>query len=150
MPSIRIRPSILASAAFCLVTAACTATHASRLRPTPVGVHEITADQIRGLGASNAWEVVERHSGSLLIRHNSRTGQARITHRGVSSLLIRSDVLVVVDGTHLFDWSYLQDIPAETVASIQVLSAREGTIRYGTPAGNGVIVVSTRVPGRSD
>ncbi len=82
----------------------------------------------------------------MLIRHNSRDHQARITHRGASSLLLSNAVVVVVDGTHMADWTYLREIPAETIHSIQVLSGSQATIRFGTPAGTGAVVVRTGVP----
>jgi hypothetical protein len=38
---------------------------------------------------------------------------------------------------------YLKEIPAETISKIQIFSGVSGTTRYGTGAGNGVVLVST-------
>lgn len=115
---------------------------------TPSRSGVITAADIERSGAKNAWEALRRHGGNhLLIRENARSDDARITHRGANSLLLSNQILVIVDGVHLTGWSYLREIPAFSVADIRIMSAREATLKYGTPAGNGAVVVRTRPPG---
>ena len=142
----------LATASFALMlsASACANIKAGQeIRSTPEG-NVITAEQIRHSGATNGWEAVRRNGGHhLLIRQNGRDDDVRITHRGVGSLLLSNQVLVVLDGNHLMDWSYLREIPAVTIADIRVLSGPQATLRYGTTAGNGAIVVRTRPPGAS-
>lgn len=141
--------SSLRSLLGCLVivsTAACSAHSPSGQSSFKSSGRTITAEQIRKSGAKNAWEALRRGNTHLLIRQNTRDDQVRVSHRGRSSLLLSPEVLVVVDGVQMRDAHYLREIPAETVRYIQILSGREGTVWYGTPAGNGVIVVKTGVP----
>jgi hypothetical protein len=42
--------------------------------------------------------------------------------------------------------SALETVPARNIDYIQVLSARVGVVKYGTGAGNGVVVVKTGLP----
>lgn len=106
----------------------------------------ITAEQISRSGATNAWEALRRSGTHLLVRENSRSEQARISHRGPNSLLLSNEMLVIVDGIQLVNWSYLRDIPAASIAPIQIMLGAQATVQYGTPAGNGAIIVSTGVP----
>ena len=71
-----------------------------------------------------------------------------MTQRGVDSFIIGPDLLLVVDGTHMADIYYLQDIRVENIDYIQILTGSAGAVRYGTDAGNGVIVVKTNPPPR--
>jgi outer membrane cobalamin receptor len=60
----------------------------------------------------------------------------------------KTEVQVVVDGLLMnLGVETLRNIPAASVASIQILSAREGTTKYGATAGGGVIVVRTTAKG---
>ncbi len=129
-----------------LSTGACSTLKPGTTRAGTAPGRVITAEQIARSGATNAWEALRRSSTHLLVRENSRGEQARISHRGANSLLLSNEVLVVVDGIHLTDWTYLREIPAASIAYIRIMSGPQGTVQYGTPAGNGVIVVSTAVP----
>ena len=137
-------PAVLLS--ILLSTGACSTVRPSSNRADTTPGRVITSEQIARSGATNAWEALRRSSTHLLVRENSRTEQARISHRGPNSLLLSNEVLVIVDGIHLTDWMYLREIPAASIAHIRIMSGAEGTVRYGTPAGNGVIVVSTAPP----
>ena len=127
-------------------TSACSTIRPGTARPGSTPGRVITAEQIARSGADNAWEALRRSGTHLLVRENTRSGQARISHRGPNSLLLSNEVLVIVDGIHLADWAYLREIPAASIAHIRIMSGAEGTVQYGTPAGNGVIVVSTAPP----
>jgi outer membrane cobalamin receptor len=129
-----------------LSTGACGTLRPGITREGHASGRTITAEQIARSGATNAWEALRRSGTHLLVRENTRSEQARISHRGANSLLLSNEVLVVVDGIHLTDWTYLREIPAASIAYIRIMSGPQGTVQYGTPAGNGVIVVSTAVP----
>ncbi len=129
-----------------LSTSACSTIKPGTARAGSAPGRVITAEQIARSGASNAWEALRRSGTHLLVRENTRSEQARISHRGPNSLLLSNEVLIIVDGIHLADWMYLREIPAATIVHIRILSGAQGTVQYGTPAGNGVIVVSTAPP----
>lgn len=131
-----------------LSTSACSTLRPGTTRAGSTPGRVITAEQIARSGATNAWEALRRSSTHLLIRENSRGEQARISYRGPNSLLLSNEVLVIVDGIHLVGWTYLREIPAASIAYIQIMTGPQATVQYGTPAGNGVIVVSTAPPSR--
>jgi outer membrane cobalamin receptor len=105
----------------------------------------ITAEQIRKSGATNAWDALRRVGTHLTMRETSNGQPARLMNRGPSSILLSSDPLVVIDGVRMIDFRTLDQVPAQIISSIRILAGHEGTTRYGTGAGNGVIVVETKV-----
>ncbi|CAN5878607.1 hypothetical protein BH23GEM5_BH23GEM5_17870 [soil metagenome] len=104
----------------------------------------ITAEQIRRSGANNAWDALRRVGTHLSMRESSNGQPSRLSNRGLSSLLLSNDPLVVIDGVRMIDFRTLNTVPASIISSIRVLAGHEGTTRYGTGAGNGVIVVETK------
>jgi outer membrane cobalamin receptor len=104
----------------------------------------ITAEQIRKSGATDAWDALRRVGTHLSMRESSTGQPARLGNRGQSSLLLSSEPLVVIDGVRMVDFRSLNSVPAEIISSIRILAGYEGTTRFGTGAGNGVIVVETR------
>lgn len=111
----------------------------------------ITREQIQRSRAVNALEALERAHTHLDIRWTRQGAPPSITYRGRDSLVQDGDVLVVVDGTPTMEAArVLQDIDAQHIEFMKVLTAREGTPRYGMLAGNGVVYVRTlsyvRVP----
>ena len=113
----------------------------------PARSHNLmTRESIRRSGAVDGWEAVQRGGTSLVLKESVR-GDTRASHRGAHSLTLSTQVLLVVDETVMQDIAYLKQIPASNIESIRVMSAREGTVWYGTQAGNGVIVVTTDVFG---
>lgn len=108
------------------------------------GGQVITRADISALGARDALEVVERSGTHLRIQHTRAGTPARITQRGVSTFVLHSQVMVVVDGTRVGTVAeHLRNIPSETIDFIQILTGREAALRYGSEAGNGVILVRT-------
>jgi outer membrane cobalamin receptor len=104
----------------------------------------ITEEKIARSGGQTAWEVLRREAPQLTFREN-RNGQAtEIVNRGRSSILLNDTPMLIVDGVRSPDIKTLQQIPASTLASIEVLSGTEGTTYYGTDAVGGVILVRTK------
>lgn len=138
-------PTVLA--VLILASAACaTASLPDSRSPSHRDGPIITRDRIERSGAVNGWEAL-RYAGTHLSFQEVRQGSNdRVTHRGVSSFYLSSDVLLVVDGAHMPSLGALKDIPAKNIAYMQVLPGRVGVIRYGTSGGNGVVVVQTEVP----
>lgn len=106
----------------------------------------ITREEIQRSGARDGWEALRLGSTHLSFQYARQGTAVRVTHRGVSSFLINPQVLLVIDGTHMQSLSVLESIPAENIDYIHILSARAGVLKYGTSAGNGVVVVKTGVP----
>lgn len=109
----------------------------------------ITQEEIQASGARDAWEAIRKNVNHLRFTEDADGDPTWIgAHRGSTSFVQQDAILLVVDGTLMGSASYLQHIPARTVAWIQILSGHEGTARYGIAAGNGVVVVQTRSPER--
>jgi len=110
----------------------------------------LTAEQVRRTGANNAWDVLRRSGAPLSISEDRNGNPGRVRKRGNSSINLSNTPLLVVDEVQMADITYLREIPAASIHSIRIFSGTQGTIRYGTGSGNGVIVVTTRVPGTTD
>jgi outer membrane cobalamin receptor len=116
--------------------------------PRPDGLEPggtvIRQDDIEGMRVRTALEVVERGARHLLIQRTREGTPVRIYHRGVDSIYLDSEVQVVVDGVLMnYGVQALKNIPSASIDFIQILSAREGTLKYGANAGAGIIVVKT-------
>ena len=121
---------------------------------TPIHMNDgsrwITPDIIAHASSTNAWDLLrECNTGYRLVETSSGGAVKLATRRGRSSFLLQDAdlILVVLDGTRLTDARYLRDIPTSTVLSIQMLNGIDGTTLFGTNAGAGVILVTTRIPG---
>jgi outer membrane receptor for ferrienterochelin and colicin len=104
----------------------------------------LTQDDIRAMGVRDAFHAVEKAASHLRIQRTRNGSPEKITQRGVTSFLLSSEILVVVDGTRVQTVvQHLQNIPAESILFIQILTANEASARYGSEAGNGVITLRT-------
>jgi hypothetical protein len=129
-----------------LVAACATARVDSLGVPSELDGPLITREEIGESGARDGWEALRLGLTHLNYQYTRQGTDVRVTHRGVSSFVIDPQVLLVVDGTHMQSLSVLEGIPARDIEYIQILSARIGVVKYGTGAGNGVVVVKTGVP----
>ena len=104
----------------------------------------LTQDDIQAMGVRDAFHAVEKAASHLRIQRTRQGSPEKITQRGVTSFLLSSEILVVVDGTRVQTVvQHLQNIPAESILFIQILTAQEASARYGSEAVNGVISVRT-------
>jgi len=104
----------------------------------------ITEQMIARSGGETAWDVLRREAPQISFREN-RNGQATsMSRRGRSSILLNDTPMLLVDGVRSPDLKTLQQIPATTLLSIEVLTGLEGTTYYGTDAVGGVILVHTK------
>jgi outer membrane cobalamin receptor len=104
----------------------------------------ITEAMIARSGGQTAWEVLRREVPQFAYREN-RSGQATgMERRGPSSFLLNDAPMLIVDGARNVDFRSLQQIPASTLFSIEVLTGIEGTTYYGTDAVGGVILIRTK------
>lgn len=138
-----VRRSVLALSLLVLLPA-CGANQTITPRRSSAEGRMITAEQIRKSGATNAWDALRRVGTHLAMRETSNGQPARLMNRGPSSILLSSEPLVVIDGVRMIDFRTLNTVPADIISSIRILAGHEGTTRYGTGAGNGVIVVETK------
>src|SRR6266550_72711 len=120
------------------------------LRPAPVvpanGSERIliTEAMIARSGGQTAWEVLRREVPQMSYGEN-RNGQATgMERRGRSSILLKDPPMLFIDGARIQEMTTLQQLPASSVLSIEVLTGSEGTTYYGTDAVGGVILVRTK------
>jgi outer membrane cobalamin receptor len=104
----------------------------------------ITAEDIGRTGATTAWEVLERLVKFAVFTRTPRGEPDRIRRRGASTIVLHEDMRVYVDGIRILDVRELDHLPAGVISRIEVLSGLDGTTRYGTGAGDGVILIFTR------
>ena len=134
-------------AAFVLAMNACASIHPLNSAATPVNGKVITEQMISGTGAATAWDVVEQ-SGFYRMISNPATGQSGVhSHRGRTSILLgASDVpRLIVDGARVSDLGRLHEIPAESIAWIELLGGIAGGSEEGTNSGAGVIRIVSKV-----
>lgn len=105
----------------------------------------ITREEIAKSKARNGWEAVRRNARHLVLveRRGPVDSDVGVQHRGPDSLFNSDDFVLVVDGVLTTEMRRLREIPAGTIELIEILSAREAVLRYGTDAGGGAIVVTT-------
>lgn len=118
--------------------------------PSPVVPHNdgdritITEAMIARSGGQTAWEVLRREAPQITYREN-RNGQATgMQYRGRGSIVLNDAPMLFIDGVRNSDFRALQQLPASTLLSIEVLTGSEGTTYYGTDASGGVILVRTK------
>lgn len=115
--------------------------------PTPDGRRVVDQQAIEQSGARTAWEALQRTVPFFAFRTNSRGRPTRVEHRGRSSIVLRDQPLILVDGVEVSDVAALGAMPASDLRDIEVLTGVDATTYYGTNATNGVIRIRTRVGG---
>jgi outer membrane receptor for ferrienterochelin and colicin len=104
----------------------------------------LTQQDISDMRVTDAFQAVERAAHHLRIQRTRAGTPEKITQRGVTSFLLSAEILVVVDGTRVQTVvQHLQNIPAQSIRYIQILTAQEASARFGSEASNGVILVRT-------
>jgi len=131
-----------------MVLAACS--HATQAAPedvllAPDGRRIITQHAIEHSGARTVWDALQRTVPFFAFHENSRGRPARVDHRGRSSIVLRDQPLILVDGVELSDFSVLGGMPASDVFEIEVLTGIDATTYYGTGATKGVIRIWTKL-----
>lgn len=134
-------------AAFVLAMNACSSIHPLNSAEIPVNGKVITEQMISGTGAATAWDVVEQ-SGFYRMISDPATGRSGVhSHRGRTSILLAaSDVpRLIVDGARVSDLGRLHEIPAGSIAWIELLGGIAGGSEEGTNSGGGVIRIVSKV-----
>jgi outer membrane cobalamin receptor len=135
---------------FVLMLAACS--HAAQTggegaQVTPDGRRRVDERAIEQSGARTAWDALQRTVPFYSFHTNSRGRPTRVEHRGRSSIVLRDQPLILVDGVELHDVTALGDMPASDLLDIEVLTGVDATTYYGTNATNGVIRLRTKAGG---
>ena len=141
------RSPILASSLM-VVAGSCKSFHPGPVVPADASDRIlITEAMIARSGGQTAWEVLRREVPQISYGEN-RNGQATgMERRGRSSILLKDPPMLFIDGVRIQEMVTLQQLPASTLLSIEVLTGSEGTTYYGTDAVGGVILVRTKKGG---
>jgi len=142
--------SRFASVSLALVLAACSHTRQTGgegAQLTPDGRRHVDGRAIEQSGARTAWDALQRTVPFYSFHTNSRGRPTRVEHRGRSSIVLRDQPLILVDGVELHDITALGDMPASDLLDIEVLTGVDATTYYGTNATNGVIRLRTKAGG---
>jgi len=113
--------------------------------PTPEGRRVVDQQAIERSGARTAWEALQRTVPFFTFRTGARGRPTRVEHRGRSSIVLRDQPLILVDGVAVTDVTALGGMPAADLLDIEVLTGVDATTYYGTNASNGVIRIRTKV-----
>ena len=116
-------------------------------RRNTAGLSSLSADAIERTGARTAWEALQRTVPFFTFNDNNRGGTSRIEHRGRSSIVLRDQPIILIDGVELNDFGSLTSMPASDIDEIEVLTGIDATTYYGTGASKGVIRIRTRSGG---
>lgn len=91
----------------------------------------ITRDQVVGGNYSNAYDAVKRLHPNWLVKRSSSNANRTVA------------IITYVDGVSYGDISWLRNVQASTVESIQRIDAGTATTRWGMGHSEGVIYVTT-------
>ena len=126
-------------------------------------IQQVNGDQISDLPTTNSIAALQGQVAGLQVTNSSSPfGSARMTIRGVTSILGQNQPLIIVDGVPIdnsaasnsgygdgsmggYDvGNAASDINASNVASYSVLKGPNAAALYGARAANGAIVISTK------
>ncbi len=135
------------SSASILSALACTALRPGNPGDVTLPGRIITEEMIASYNVANAWDVLQRSGAYHTSRNDSPSGATNLrSKRGKTSVVFaNSDVpRLVIDGARVADLRLLRDIPARSIAWIQLLNGMDGTLFEGTNSGAGVIMIVTK------
>lgn len=132
----------------------------ARQRELGNAVANITADQVPQATVQNFSQFLQGRAPGVVVQQSSGQlgGNSRIRIRGVNSLSLNNDPLIIVDGVRIGQdggngqelftggqaTSRLNDINPDDIESVEVLKGPAASALYGTQAANGVIQVTTK------
>jgi hypothetical protein len=128
-------------AALVIAMSGCASIHPMKSAEVPVNGKVITEQMIAESNAATAWDVVQQ-SGYFRMVSDQATGRSGVhSRRGRTSILLAaSDVpRLIVDGARVSDLGMLRDIPASSIAWIELLGGIAGASEEGTNSNAGVI-----------
>lgn len=115
-------------------------------RSVSTAISTVKGDRIAGMPTSNvAQSLVGMLSGITLQQVNGEPGAApAIRIRGAGSINSGNDPLYVIDGYPTTDSELFNSISPTDIDDIQILKDAASSAIYGSKAGNGVIIVTTK------
>ncbi|WP_270769016.1 SusC/RagA family TonB-linked outer membrane protein [Segatella buccae] len=115
-------------------------------RSVSTAISTVKGDRIAGMPTSNvAQSLVGMSSGITLQQVNGEPGAApAIRIRGAGSINSGNDPLYVIDGYPTTDSELFNSISPIDIDDIQILKDAASSAIYGSKAGNGVIIVTTK------
>ena len=113
-------------------------------RKMSVSVEQVSAETLAAVPATSASSALQgKIAGITIVQASGNPGQsASIRLRGATSLLGDSKPLIIVDGVMIE--GDLADVNVDDIANIEVVKGAAASALYGSRAGAGVIVVSTK------
>lgn len=103
----------------------------------------INAEDEINPGYNNMYEYLQGRVAGVVVNGDPSSGECSITIRGVKSILMDSEPLILLDGQEISD---LMSVSPDTVASVDVLKDASSTAIYGSRGANGVILIRTKSP----
>lgn len=144
MPRLQLFAALVAGASLAAACGHTTSATRDDVLVAPDGRRIITEKAIEHSGARTAWDALQRTVPFFSFNDGTRGRPARIEHRGRSSIVLRDQPLILVDGVELNDFTVLGGIPAADLYEIEVLTGIDATTYYGTNATKGVIRIWTK------
>lgn len=123
-----------------IITGVAGATSRSKLSIT---VNKISEKDLMDIPTTSAANVLQGKVAGVSVTNFGQPGQgANIQLRGANNFFGSQAPLVIVDG--VFVEGGLQDVSSDDIASIEIVKGASASALYGSRAGNGVIVISTK------
>jgi len=109
-------------------------------------VGEVNSDMLDKVPQQNLLGSLYAKVSGLKISNstNDINAQSYVTIRGLTSLVGNDSPLVVVDGVPNSNEQILKDLNAEDIESVSVLKGPSAAALYGSRAGNGVILITSK------
>ncbi|MCG6191109.1 TonB-dependent receptor [Maribellus maritimus] len=120
-------------------------------RSVSTAISSLKAEKIEEMPVGSVGETLYGQLSGLYIVHaDGQPGSSpTLRIRGTGSLTASSDPLYVIDGYPTADASYFMNLSPNDIESIDVLKDAASAAIYGSRAGNGVILVTTK-KGKTD
>ncbi|HNY15677.1 MAG TPA: SusC/RagA family TonB-linked outer membrane protein, partial [Bacteroidales bacterium] len=115
-------------------------------RSLTTAVSSLEAETIKDMPVPTIGEALYGQlSGLYIVQSSGQPGSSPTMRiRGTGSLTASSDPLYVIDGYPTNDANYFMNLPPEEIESINILKDAASAAIYGSRAGNGVVLVTTR------
>ncbi|WP_086478393.1 SusC/RagA family TonB-linked outer membrane protein [Arenibacter amylolyticus] len=112
-------------------------------RKLSVTVASVSADDLEKVPASSAASALQGKVAGVSVSNLGRPGEgATIIMRGAANLYGSQSPLVIMDG--VFIEGGMADINVDDIASFELVKGASASSLYGSRAGNGVIVITTK------
>lgn len=123
-----------------VVTGVAGATSRKKLSVT---VNKVSSEAIENVPATSAASALQGKVAGVAVNNLGRPGQgANIILRGATNFYGSQSPLVIMDG--VFVEGGLSDINVQDIASFEIVKGASASSLYGSRAGNGVIVITTK------